>query len=76
MANDHPELDFEFYIPAGRESFRVFEVANLLRHSKDQIIKLIDQGKFGKVVDCATGRKSSVTIPRAGLVKYLKENSK
>jgi hypothetical protein len=74
--SNQPELDFEFYLPAGRESFRVWEVAAMLRHSNDQILKLIDLGKFGKVLECSTGRKSSQTIPRAGVVKFLRENSK
>ena len=70
-----PALDFDFKIPDGRESFRIFEVAKLLSHSQDQIMNLMDAGKFGKVINCGNGRKSSATITRAGLVKFLHENS-
>lgn len=71
-----PELDFEFYIPAGREAFRVWEVAAILRHTDQQVNDLIDLGKFGKVINCGKGQvKSSRVITRAGLVKFIRENS-
>ena len=76
MNRDMENLEPEFNLPEGRESFRIWEVARIWSHSKDQIIELMDIGKFGQVIDCGTGRKSSVIIPRAGLVKFLRENSK
>jgi hypothetical protein len=65
-----------FNLPEGREVFRLWEVAAILAHSKHQVVKLIEEGKFGKVTDCGRGKKSSIVIPRAGLIKFLQENSK
>ena len=71
-----PELDFEFFLPAGQEKFRVWEVARHIHHSRKQVEKLIDEGAFGPVVDCGSGSRASVIIPRSGLVNFLKERKR
>ena len=73
--SDQPELDFEFYIPAGREAFRVWEVARIIRHSSKLVIEHIEAGKFGKCTNCGSGKKASYIVPRAGLVAFVKHNS-
>jgi hypothetical protein len=71
-----PASDDDFNLPAGREAFRVWEVAAIICHTDQQVNDLIDLGKFGKVLNCGKGKvKSSRVIPRAGLVKFLRENS-
>jgi hypothetical protein len=68
-----PELDFDFYLPAGRETFRTWEVAAIIRHSEDHVINLIEAKEFGDYVDArgAGASKSSYVITRAGLVAWL-----
>jgi hypothetical protein len=76
MKDDQKMTDSDFNLPAGREAFRVFEVARILCHTDQQINDLIDEGKFGKVLNCGKGKiKSSRVISRAGLVRFIRENS-
>jgi hypothetical protein len=73
-----PELDFDFYLPAGREQFRVWEVATIIRHSRKHVEALASAGEFGPMVDARHPRasKSSMVITRAGLVAWLKKRKR
>jgi len=76
MNSDQKEPEPEFRLPDGREAFRVWEVATIIGHTDQQVNDLIALGKFGKVINCGKGKvKGSRVIPRAGLVKFLRENS-
>jgi hypothetical protein len=73
-----PELDFEFYLPAGREQFRTWEVARIIRHSRRHVENLLAEGAFGDYVDAKhpKAKKSSAVISRAGLLKFLRERKR
>ena len=77
-AEQQPELDFEFYVPAGREKFRVWEVAAIIHHSESHTIDLIEAKEFGDYIDArSTGAsKSSYVITRAGLVAWLQKRKR
>jgi hypothetical protein len=71
-----PELNFGYHIPAGREAFRVWEVATILCHTDQQVNDLIDLGKFGPVLNCGKGIvKSSRVISRTALLQFIQDNS-
>jgi hypothetical protein len=65
-------------LPAGREGFRVWEVAKLLGHSRKHIENLLAEGAFGTYLDAKhpKAKKSSVIITRQGLEKFLKERQR
>jgi len=75
---DQPELDFDFYVPAGRETFRTWEVARIIRHSRKHVENLLVAGEFGKYVDAKhpKAKKSSAVITRAGLIAWLNKNQR
>ena len=76
MNSDRNESELEFNLPDGREAFRVWEVAKFIGHTDQQVNDLIDLGKFGKVLNCGKGKvKTSRVISRAGLVRFIRENS-
>jgi hypothetical protein len=72
------ELDFEFHLPAGREKFRVWEVARIIDHSEKHVIKLIERKEFGDVIDARhpDASKSSYVVTRAGLVAWLNQRKR
>ena len=68
-----PELDFEFGLPAGRESFSVSWLANFFDYSRQHWINLIDEGHLHAVNLATPGTtKSSYRVARTELVRYLR----
>ncbi len=73
------ELNFDgFHVPAGREKFRVREVATIIHHSEDHVQNLIDAGAFGPVADFRMpgASRASVVITRKGLIDYLNRSKR
>jgi len=65
----------ELLLPAGQNTFRTWEVAQLLRHSRKHIENLVAEGALGPVIDARGIRstRSSAIITRAGLVAFLRK---
>ena len=70
---EEPEFDFEHGLPAGREFFRLSELAGLWRCHPTHVQRLIDSGELPVAVDLRSPgtSKSMQRVTRASVVAFL-----
>ena len=70
---EEPEFDFTHYLPAGREFFRIRELADMWRCSEPHIHRLIDNGALQVAVDLRSpgASKAMQRITRTSVVAFL-----
>jgi hypothetical protein len=71
------KVDADSMIPAGRENFRLDEIARCLRCSLEHLWKLVKEGELEvpqENINKAPG-KGSILVPRKSLVDFLRRRS-
>jgi len=68
-----PEFDFSNYLPAGREFFRIRELADMWRCHETHITRLIESGALVVAVDLRSpgASKAMQRVTRASVAHFL-----